>query len=282
MTPDTRFNVASANKMLTAVAIAQLHEAGRLHFDDPIGRHLPGLPHAFSSRTVRQVLSHSAGFGEILKPGNRAALNAARTSVELLPLAFADEPGPTGVFKYSNAGYIVLGAIVERLSGRSYEEYLGQHVFPIADMQRSGLVPATGDAEGLVREDVGGEFRVSEHTKRSGSSAGGAYMPAGDMYRFAQALLAGRLVSRTTLAEMLRPHVVVRPATAERPGTAWGLGFGLSGEGTDLMFGHNGGAPGIDVFVRLVPASGRVAIVFANRDPEHSSRLSRELLAVGP
>ena len=115
VTPDTRFTVASANKMLTAVAIAQLHEAGRLQFDDPIGKYLPDYPNKEMAKvTIRQLLSHQGGTGDIgvLLPEEGANRAWARTIDDLMKLNGDRGPSfaPGTAFDYSNYGFLLLGA----------------------------------------------------------------------------------------------------------------------------------------------------------------------------
>ena len=137
----TRFNLASAGKMFTAVAVAQLIDAGKVHLDDAIGRHLDGLTPRTAAVTVRQLLTHSSGLGNFFVPENLPAIAKARTVSDLLPLVAAENPefAPGARFQYSNSGFLLLGRLIETASGESYDKYLATHVFAPAGMVNSGL-----------------------------------------------------------------------------------------------------------------------------------------------
>ena len=127
--------------MFTAVAIGQLVDAGKLRFEDPLGRHLPGLPPALAAVTLHQLLTHTSGAGNYFMPQNRAAITAARTAADLVPLIAAQplEFEPGSKMAYSNSGFVLLGAVVEKVSGQTYERYVADHVFKPAGMASTSL-----------------------------------------------------------------------------------------------------------------------------------------------
>jgi len=143
ITAKTRFNLASASKMFTAVAVGQLIDAGKVRLDDAIGRYVNGLTPEASAVTVRQLLTHSSGLGNFFEPRNMAAMMKARTATDLLPLIAGDKPAfaPGSRFAYSNSGFALLGILVERVSGLRYGDYLARHVFTPAGMTDTGLDP---------------------------------------------------------------------------------------------------------------------------------------------
>ena len=126
ITEATRFNLASMGKMFTAVATAQLVDAGKIGWDDPIGKYVTGLTPEASAVTVRQLLTHSSGLGDFFRPQNMQAMLAAKTASDLLPLIAGDKPSfaPGSQFAYSNSGFALLGILVERVSGQTYGDYL--------------------------------------------------------------------------------------------------------------------------------------------------------------
>ncbi len=143
ITARTRFNLGSASKMFTAVAVGQLIDAGTVRLDAPIGAYVKGLTPEASAVTVRQLLTHSSGLGDFFKPQNMAAMMKARTASDILPLIADDKPSfaPGSRFAYSNSGFALLGILVERVSGLSYGDYLARHVFAPAGMTDTGLDP---------------------------------------------------------------------------------------------------------------------------------------------
>lgn len=143
ITARTRFNLGSASKMFTAVAVAQLIDAGTVRLDDAIGTFVKGLTPEASAVTVRQLLTHSSGLGDFFEPQNMAAMMKARTASDILPLIAGDKPAfaPGSRFAYSNSGFALLGILIERVSGLSYGDYLARHVFAPAGMIDTGPDP---------------------------------------------------------------------------------------------------------------------------------------------
>jgi D-alanyl-D-alanine carboxypeptidase len=271
-TPATRFRIGSMNKMFTAVATLQLVEAGKLKLEDPIGRHLRGYPNkeVAAKVTVRHLLTHTGGTGDIFGPQfdrNRLALREHRDYLKLYGrrgLLF--EPGAR--FEYSNYGFVLLGALIERVSGVSYYDYVRDHVFRPAGMTSTGSLPESTDipnrAIGYMRASpAGGAWLPNTDTLPwRGTAAGGGYSTVGDLLRFAQALGSGRLISKATLAEATRPH---QPQ--------YGYGFGVQGEGRLRSYGHGGGAPGMNGELRIFPKLGYVVVSLSNLDPPAASEL---------
>jgi len=111
--------------MFTAVAVAQLIDAGKVQLGDPIGVQVKGLTPEAAVVTIRQLLTHSSGLGNFFSPENLPAIEKARTASDLLPLVAADKPSfaPGSRFQYSNTGFLLLGILVERISGRAMPEF---------------------------------------------------------------------------------------------------------------------------------------------------------------
>lgn len=275
----TRFNLGSVGKMMTATAIAQLVEQGRMAFDDPIGRHVAGLPPELASLRVEQLLSHTAGLSLFLRPDLIAAINGAPTATALVPLVIAERPAEAGAFRYSNAGYVLLGAAIERASGLTYDEYVMRQILPAAGISPQPLGWQTGDAEGIDPAEK--EF-AHAITRVRPWPAGGIVLSADDLWRFGKALAGGKLIRPDTLEAMMRGGIELRASSPERPASRYGLGLGVSGEGSSRVIGHTGGAPGIDVSLRIHPASGRVVAVMSNHsgsDDQNASSIAKAILA---
>jgi D-alanyl-D-alanine carboxypeptidase len=270
-TPATRFRVGSMNKMFTAVATLQLVEAHKLALDDPIGKHLPGYPNreVAAKVTVRHLLTHTGGTGDIFGPEfeeHRLQLREHRDYLKLYGrrgLSF--EPGTR--FEYSNYGFVLLGALIEHVSGESYYDYVRDHVFRRAGMRSTGSLPESVDvpdrAVGYMRSSPGSDWVPNTDTLPwRGTAAGGGYSTVGDLLRFAQALGSGRLLSKATLAEATRPHQ-----------QQYGYGFDVQGQGRLGSYGHGGGAPGMNGELRIFPELGYVVVSLSNLDPPAASEL---------
>ncbi|MEW6757919.1 MAG: serine hydrolase domain-containing protein [Acidobacteriota bacterium] len=275
---DTKFNLGSINKLFTRIAVAQLAEKGRLSLDDTVGKLLPDYPNpeVAAKVTVRHLLDFTSGMGDFFGEKFEATpKDRLRDNHDYLPLFAADpllfEPGTSR--RYSNAGYVVLGLIVERVSGRSYYDYVRENVFGPAGMTDTDSyeadVPVSNLAEGYTREwgkaeHAGEPPRSNVYSRPArGSSAGGGYSTAPDLLKFAGALKAGRLLG---------------------PGfTRWVLGGPEPGraesgpsEPEPPNLGVAGGAPGINAFLAM--EGDFVVISLANLDPPSAGSVGRKVL----
>jgi CubicO group peptidase (beta-lactamase class C family) len=293
---DTSFNLASASKMFTAVAVAQLAQAGRLRLTDTIGRHLPDYPNrdAAARVTLHHLLTHTGGLGNIFGPGYEEKRDSLLRVADHLPL-FASEPlafEPGARWEYSNGGYVVLGAIIEKVSGLAYDEYVRRHILEPAGMVRTGLYPKAQlpafAAVGFTRRErmgppgpppagppSGPRRANTDRLPARGSPAGGGYATAGDLLRFANALLGNRLLDRDTTELLLAGKV-------DTPWGKYGYGFGERSIGGKRVVGHNGGFPGANTEVHIVPATRDVVIVLSNYDPPAASQLAESVLVSLP
>ncbi len=267
---DTKFRLGSMNKMFTAVATLQLVQAGKLSLDGSVGQYLPGYPNAEIAKvTIRQLLTHSGGTGDFFGPEFDAQRLSLKTHADYLRLFGARGPDhtPGKEYRYSNYGFLLLGNIIEQVSGQSYYDYVDQHIFATAGMRDSGSLPedetVPGRARAYTRTDAGAPWTdASDTLPYRGTSAGGGYSTAGDLLKFAQALQSGRLLSPQLLAE----------ATREQ-GPRYGYGFGASEEQGVPRYGHGGGAPGMNGELLIFPTLDMVVIGLGNVDPPAVSRL---------
>jgi D-alanyl-D-alanine carboxypeptidase len=270
-TPATRFRIGSMNKMFTAVATLQLIQARKLALEDPIGKHLPGYPNkqVAAKVTVRHLLTHTGGTGDIFGPEfdqHRLQLREHRDYLKLYGRrGLTQEPGAR--FEYSNYGFVLLGALIEHVTGGSYDDYVRDHVFRPAGMRSTGALPEAVDvpdrAVGYMRPSPGGAWEPNTDTLPwRGTAAGGGYSTVGDLLRFVQALTSRRLLSKATLAEATRPHQ-----------QQYGYGFDVQGQGSLASYGHGGGAPGMNGELRVFPELGYVVVSLSNLDPPAASEL---------
>ena len=273
MTLATRFNIASAGKMFTAVAIGQLVEAGRLRFDEPIGDILPNLPPQVRQITIDQLLTHRSGLGDYLRFENRDAIRAAKTATDLLPLAIGGGVSfpPGSKQQYSNSGFVVLGAIIEKLSGEPYSDYVRTHIFIPAGMTTADLDGTVRRAVALTKRNPDGTQSTRVHAApvmggSRGSPAGGATASALDMIRFGEAPRAGKLLSRPIIEQLWIGRV---PGPAQAQGKlSYGYGFArMDFDGGRWLVGHNGGSLGANAEFELFPVDGYTAVALSNYDP---------------
>jgi len=255
---DTRFRIGSMNKMFTAVAVLQLAEAGKVSLDDPLIKFLPDYPNRelATKVTLDHLLTHRGGTGDFFVPEYFANKDHIRTFGDYIallgkrPLAF--EPGER--FDYSNYGYLLLGAVIERVTGRSYYDYVHSEIHARAGMRRTGSEPedrhVKGLAVGYTRGEHDGEWRPNTaDLPYRGTSAGGGYSTVADLSAFAEALRLGKLLGPTYTAKMLAGYAL----------------RDMRGDGSGYV-GHNGGAPGMNGDLRIY-AGGYVTVALANLDP---------------
>lgn len=279
-TMDTRFRIGSMNKMFTAVATLQLVAAGNLQLDAPIGRYLPDYPNkdAATRVTVRQLLTHTGGTGDFFGPDFDAHRKTLRTHEDFVAL-FGPRPlrfAPGSRFEYSNYGFLMLGAIIDHVSGQSYYQYVRDHVYAPAGMTSTGSEPedvvVPRRAIGYTQE--GGEsWRPNDASlPYRGASAGGGYTTAGDLLRFADALQHHKLLSAHDT------QLLLTPTDAQGGGDRYGLGFQIEHEPSGVCFGHSGGAPGQAVMLEVCPQAGYTIVWLANTDPPGALLVTEYLL----
>lgn len=270
----TRFRIGSMNKMFTAVATLQLVEAGKLGLQDPIGKYLDDYPNKnlASKVTIHHLLTHTGGTGDFFGPEFDAHRLQLRTLGDYIKLFgqrdLEFEPGSK--WEYSNYGFILLGAIIEKVTGQSYYDYVRSHVYAPAGMTSTGSEPedqAVPDRSiGYMRGPQGWKPNNDTLPYR-GTSAGGGYSTVEDLVRFASALEQNKLLD-AHYTELL---------TTGKPGTpdnSYAYGFGDQKVNGTRCFGHGGGAPGMNGDLKICPSIGYIVAVLANMDPPAASRIS--------
>jgi CubicO group peptidase (beta-lactamase class C family) len=281
---DTKFNLGSMNKMFTAVAIAQLVEKGKLAFDDKVGKILPDYPNrdVREKVTVHQLLTHTSGLGSYWNKKFEERRASIKTVADYLAL-FADEPPqfePGARFQYSNSGFIVLGAVIEKVSGQNYYDYVRQHIYQPAGMSNSDayeMTEQTGNmAMGYTSEGEGPSSKTRKENSGSrpnrGGPAGGGYSSAEDLLKFAVALRQNKLISARSLELVTTGKVKMGGG-----GNLYAYGFGDLRVNGKRSFGHNGGAPGIASSLSIFPELGYTVIVMTNYDPPNMMPVVRKL-----
>ena len=206
---NTKFNLGSMNKMFTSVAIAQLAQAGKLSFTDTVGKHLPDYPNkeVADKVTIHHLLTHTSGLGMYWNEKWMAQREKLLTVAAHLPLFASDPPAfpPGEKFQYSNSGFMVLGAIIEKVSGQDYYSYMQEHVFKPAGMNDTGFYEPGKETPNLAigyttRSEDGkplAEPRDNTNMREiKGGPAGGGYSTAPDMVKFHQALLGHKLLDK--------------------------------------------------------------------------------------
>jgi D-alanyl-D-alanine carboxypeptidase len=257
--PETRFDVGSLNKLFTATAILRLARDGALGLDDTLGRFLDDFPpHVAERVTVRQLLEFRSGFGDYLEhPRFLEDPKRFNAPGDFLPLARAQElhfePG-AGV-RYSNMGYVLLGAILERVTGRGYHDVMDELVFRPAGMRSAG---ARGGPDAARRYELQhGRFEAADALYPDvGSPAGGGFAAAADLHAFVEALLDGVLLEEEDVALLLS-------------------GFEARTVPEEVSF--SGGAMGVNAAVRIDTADRLTVILLGNMGPLAADAMARRV-----
>ncbi len=264
---DTAFNLASSGKLYTSVATLQLVQQGKLDLDVPIGRYLPDWPveRVRDQVTARQLLLHTSGLGQFWGEEFQRLRPQLQNLEDYLPL-LDDEPAfaPGSQWAYSNNGYMLLGLLIEAISGENYYDYVQKHVFDVAGMRGAGYFAIDGKAAGVavpfVVEDD--SFSRLDMPEPRGGPAGGGFARPRDWLAFHRALTGGKLLDSTTL-DLMFTAVTLPEGTRAPP---HGLGILRWAAGNDIGYGHPGGAPGVAVDFRAARGSGWAIVVMSNRD----------------
>jgi CubicO group peptidase (beta-lactamase class C family) len=281
---DTKLNLGSMNKMFTAVAIMQLVQRGLVTLDAPISTYLPTYPRTVADRvTLHHLLTHTSGIGSYWNERFEASRARIRTVDDMLQL-FIDDPlafEPGARFWYSNGGYIVLGAIVEAIAGQSYFDYVGGHIYAPTGMQNTDAYEMDQEvpnrAMGYTNTGLDGQFDPGPRRNNlflhvvKGGPAGGGFSTVEDLLRFANALLAHRLLDAAHTDLLLAGKVPMHEDAQ--------YAYGFHNErvfGTRIV-GHGGGFPGINGQLDIYLDRGYTVAVLANYDPPAAQSVAERL-----
>jgi D-alanyl-D-alanine carboxypeptidase len=284
----TRFHVGSADKSFTALLIGSLVAEGRLTFDTPLAEVLPDYPNADFARacTIRHLLSHAAGLGLLFdRPRWEQRRNYA-TMAEIMTV-FADASpdfAPGSNSAYSNEGFIVLGAVVERLTGQSWYDLLERRIYPAAGMRSSGhflyhdLPERVAIGYRYHQDDhlgIAGRRPNDDFLGTRGNACGGGYATVADMTAYLRALREGKMLDRALLDQM----VVQQPQGLGE----YGLGFSVEplSPGRTLI-GHGGGGPhsGVDGMNGIVWETGWAFSLLGNYDAPFAGTIADDIAAL--
>ncbi len=260
---NTCFNIGSINKFMTRIAIEQLKETGKIRLEETIGKYLPDYPlqEAREKVTIGHLLEMSSGIGDFFGERYQSTpKEKIRNLADYLPL-FADKPllfEPGTKTQYSNGSYIVLGLIIEKISGGSCFDYVKKNIYKIAGMENTDHfeadIPVENVASGYTRFWNGREHpneprRNNIYTRPArGSSAGGGYSTAEDVVNLILTLKDNKLSAPETSREITHNSIVLA-----------------------------GGAPGISALVETFLKKGYVLIALSNYDPPSAEKVGKKI-----
>lgn len=279
VTNSTRFRIASVTKTFTAVLVLKLHEQGKLELDVPFGRYLPEYKGEAKNRaTIHHLLTYSSGI-----PDQTENLGMTPFKIPLSPGEFVDrycsakpetEPGTKSV--YSNTEYMILGLIIEKISGKSYADALRDEILKPLAMNDSGLANARvitkNLAAGYVFNEKDATFGNDEpYHPENYSSAGAMYSTAEDLVKFDAALFGGKLLRPATLEKMLKTNPTLGDA-------AYGMwGSGGFGNFDEPFYYRPGGILGSNANWLHAMKTGKSVIVLSNTNATNLFEMSEQL-----
>jgi CubicO group peptidase (beta-lactamase class C family) len=273
--PSTKFRLGSITKQFTAASIMLLQERQKLSIDDPVKKYMPDAPAAWDKITIFNLLTHTSGIPNYTGFPEFTTLQLSPITSEKLVAVFRDKPldfQPGEKWNYSNSGYVLLGFLIEKISGETYEKFLQENVFTPLGMQDSGydsnsaIIPhrATGYAPGR-----GGIVNAGFVHMTTPFSAGALYSTTGDLLRWEQGLFGGKLLSADSLAKMTTPF---------KNDYAFGLGVrSLNGH---EVIDHGGGINGFNTHLAYYPDDKLVVVVLGNLNGGAPTTLASLLASV--
>lgn len=262
----TLTRIASIAKPITAVAVMQLVEKGMLDLDAPVTNYLPDFPPKEKGVfTTRQLLAHTSGISqyqntkEVENTSYYKDLDAAMEVFENRPLLFK----PGSKFFYTTYGYVVLGRIIEVVSGLSFEDYMYQNIWQPAGMEHTFVEKVSKEYsnKACLYHKKRRKAKAAKQNDLSNRVPGGGFISTlRDMLGFGQALLEGKLISKESLAAMMEIQFEAKE------GNPYGLGFFLYGPPPHqhLVIGHSGEQTGCAAQLMLIPKSKTVVVVLTN------------------
>jgi CubicO group peptidase (beta-lactamase class C family) len=271
-TPGTISDIGSITKQFTGAAILKFEEDGKLRVDDPITRYFPGVPAEKAGITLHQLLTHSSGLTDPdIGDFEPVPLDDYMKQVFARPLLFA----PGNGYSYANANFSLLGAILEKLSGMSYETVLRERLFLPNGLYETGYdLPAWGESRFAQGYEAGGgrwgtfleRPKAADGPHWALRANGGIHTTVYDMLRWARALLSGRVLSPDSMKKYWAPHV------SEGGDSSYGYGWSITKapDGTKIVT-HNGGNGIYFADVAIVPDTGHVVFLMTNVIAENRS-----------
>jgi D-alanyl-D-alanine carboxypeptidase len=286
---NTKFNLASINKMFTAMAVMQLVEAGKISLQDKISKYLTDYPNktVADSVTIHQLLTHTSGMHSFWEEHDKLAKEKFKTVSDYLPLfvnnklAFA----PGSDFLYSNSGYMVLGLIIEKMSGQNYFDYVKEHIYKLAKMintdayELDNAIPNLATGYTMSLEEPGQWKNNTFLNPTKGTPAGGGYSTVDDLLSFANALQNNILLSKESATLYTSGKVKFREGM-------YAYGFEENTINGHRIIGHTGGHDGVASEIMIYPDLGYTVVILTNGEVENyweaSNLIKKQLVGSAP
>jgi CubicO group peptidase (beta-lactamase class C family) len=246
-------------KQFTAAAILLLEERGKLKVDDPVKKYLPDAPAAWDKITIFHLLTHTSGIPSFTGFPDYAATEAAPSTPEKLVARFRDKPldfEPGEKWSYSNSGYVLLGHLIERISGKTYAQFVQENIFAPLEMKDSGY----DSNSAIISHRAAGYEPGPDGPRNAGFvqmsipfAAGALYSTTEDLLRWEQGLFGGKLLSAASLQKMTTPFK-----------TDYAFGLGVVTKNGRKLISHGGGIEGFNTYLAYYPEDHLTVVVLGN------------------
>jgi len=273
--PSTKFRLGSITKQFTAASILLLEERGKLSVGDPVKKYMPDAPAAWDKITIYNLLTHTSGIPSFTSFPEYASLEPFPTTPEQLVRRFRDKPldfQPGEKWSYSNSGYVLLGYLIEKISGESYERFMQDNVFVLLGMKDS----AYDSNSAIIRRRAAGYSPGPNGPENAGYinmtvplSAGGLYSTTDDLLRWEQGLFGGKLLSSASLQKMTTPFK-----------NDYACGLGVHAANGHKVIEHGGGIEGFNTMLSYYPDDQLTVVVLSNINGPDTGDIASKLAAV--
>lgn len=289
-TPETEFRIGSVTKQFTAMAILMLQEEHKLKVQDPVCKYVPACPKDWQPIKIFNLLTHTSGIPNFTAFPNYIKVRTESLTPAQLVNLFKDKPldfTPGAKFSYSNSGYVLLGYIIERVSGESYRQFLQQKIFGPLGMKHSDYDDSHPDEKTHAKgySYVSDKFEPAPYVNMSVPfSAGALYSTVEDMYIWDRALTTHKLVPESLQKEMFTPHVPVTGDLAKIQGATggehYGFGWFIKDEFGRKEYSHEGGIAGFTSLNGWFPEQNVYVIVLDNMTSPNIFEVGKNLAAI--
>ena len=274
-TPQTKYRLGSITKQFTAMAILILQSREQLNVQELICRYLPECPDSWQEITIHHLLTHTSGIPNLTDFPDFKTFKAIPTTPEQTIVRFKDKPldfQPGEKWSYSNSGYVLLGYIIEQVSGQSYEMFLQQNIFDPLQMTNTGYDHDDGSlATGYAGVDSHWE-KPDDIDMTLPYAAGGLYSTVEDLYRWDQALYTEQLVPQESLDLMFTPYV-----KTAFTGLSYGYGWVVGRMNQHQAVSHGGGIDGFVTEIRRYIDDEVTIIILSNRQTTNVPQIADQI-----
>src|SRR6185369_7606641 len=271
-TPTSKYRLGSLTKQFTAACILLLEERGKLKIDDPVKKYMLDAPAAWDKVTLFHLLTHTSGIPSFTGFPDYASTEPFPSTPEKLVARFRDKPlefQPGEKWNYSNSGYVLLGYLIEKISGQTYTQFVQENIFTPLGMKDSGY----DSNSAIIPHRAAGYTPIPNGIKNAGYidmtiplSAGGLYSTTEDLLRWEQGLMGGKLLSPASLQKMTTPFK-----------QDYAFGIGVHTDKGHKIIDHNGGIEGFNTILQYYPESKLTIVVLANLNGQAPEAIAAKL-----